>query len=48
MVAGGEQRFAALVDADTAVRPGDQVRAGAEPGRIYLFDAGTQGAAGVV
>ena len=45
---GGDQRFTMLADADTPVRAGEQVRFGLEPGRLYLFDAMTQQALGMV
>ncbi|MGN6176964.1 MAG: hypothetical protein ACTHPS_29020 [Streptosporangiaceae bacterium] len=45
---GGDQRFNMLADADTPVKTGEQVRFGLEPGRLYLFDAMTQQALGMV
>ena len=48
VIAGDDQRFTALADANTPVKPGDQVRMGTEPDHIYLFDASTQLARAVV
>jgi multiple sugar transport system ATP-binding protein len=48
LITGGDQRFTVLAAADSAVRPGEQARFGIEPGRLYLFDADTKQALGVV
>jgi len=44
---GPDQRFSVLASPDTGVKPGDQVKFGLEPGRLYLFDTRTQRALGV-
>ena len=48
VVTGGDQRFTVLADADTPVKPGEQVRFGLEPGRLYLFDVASEHALGLV
>jgi len=48
VVTGADQHFTVLADADTSVRPGDQVRFGMEPRRLYLFDVMTERALGIV
>jgi multiple sugar transport system ATP-binding protein len=48
IVTAGDQRFTALGDANTPVKPGKEVRFGVEPGRLYLFDVTTEQALGVV
>jgi ABC-type sugar transport system ATPase subunit len=48
VVTGGDQRFTVLAAADTSTKPGDQIRFGLEPGRLYLFDVATERALGVV
>jgi ABC-type sugar transport system ATPase subunit len=48
IVTGGEQRFTVLADADSAVKPGEPVRFGLEPRRLYLFDVATEQAIGIV
>jgi ABC-type sugar transport system ATPase subunit len=48
VLAGADQRFTVLADADSAVRPGESVSFGLEPGRLYLFDVSTQRALGVL
>ena len=44
----GDQRFTVLTEADTTVRPGEQLRFGMEPRHLYLFDATTERAIGIV
>jgi ABC-type sugar transport system ATPase subunit len=46
--AGEGARFTVHASSDTAVRAGDPMRFGLEPGRLYLFDAATEAALGVV
>jgi ABC-type sugar transport system ATPase subunit len=48
VVTAGDQRFTVHAEADATVKPGEEVRFGLEPGRLYLFDVTTQGALGVV
>jgi ABC-type sugar transport system ATPase subunit len=48
IVTGTDQRFTVLAPADTPVKPGEPVRFGMEPGRLYLFDAATRRALAVV
>jgi len=45
---GADQRFSVLASPDSAVKAGEQVRFGLEPGRLYLFDATTQLAVGTL
>jgi ABC-type sugar transport system ATPase subunit len=42
VVASGDVRFTVLADAHVDVRPGETVRFGFEPDRVYLFDAQTE------
>ena len=46
VVAADDARFVVHAEAEAAVRPGDTVRFGIEPGRIYLFDPETEEALG--
>jgi len=48
IVTAGDQRFAALAEADTAAKPGENVRFGVEPGRLHVFDVTTEQALGIV
>jgi multiple sugar transport system ATP-binding protein len=41
-------RYTVFASADAAVRPGDTVRFGLEPGRLYLFDVASQRALALV
>jgi ABC-type sugar transport system ATPase subunit len=43
-----DQRFSILAGADAPTKPGDDVRFGLEPGRLYLFDVATEAALGTV
>ena len=42
VMAPGEVRFTVHAEPDAAVRPGEVVKFGLEPGRLYLFDAATE------
>ena len=48
VVTAEDLRFTVLADADTPVKPGEQVRFGLEPGRLYLFDVASEHALGLV
>jgi ABC-type sugar transport system ATPase subunit len=48
VTAPGEVGFTVHAEPDVAVRPGETVRFGLEPGRLYLFDAATEQALAVV
>jgi ABC-type sugar transport system ATPase subunit len=43
-----ELRYTVFAKSDASVRPGDAVRFGLEPGRLYLFDVGSEDALAVV
>ncbi len=42
VTAPGEVRFTVYAEPDAAVRPGEVIKFGLEPGRLYLFDAATE------
>jgi ABC-type sugar transport system ATPase subunit len=44
----GDQHFTVHAEADASVSPGERVRFGLEPGKLYLFDVETQEALGTV
>jgi multiple sugar transport system ATP-binding protein len=46
--AAGDLRYTVFAPADASVRPGDAVRFGLEPRRVYLFDVDTEQALTVV
>ena len=48
VVTAEDLRFTVLADADAPVKPGDQVRFGLEPGRLYLFDVASERTLGLV
>jgi ABC-type sugar transport system ATPase subunit len=48
VVTSGDQRFTILADPDAAVKPGQQIRFGLEPGRLHLFDLETERAISIV
>jgi ABC-type sugar transport system ATPase subunit len=48
VLCGDQQRFSVFADADTPVKPGDDVRFGIDPGRLYLFDPSTEQALDVL
>jgi ABC-type sugar transport system ATPase subunit len=48
VVTAEDLRFTVLADADTSVKPGELVRFGLEPGRLYLFDVASEHALGLV
>lgn len=48
VVTAGDLRFTVHAEADASVKPGEQVRFGLEPGRLYLFDVSSQQALGLV
>ncbi|HEY7536461.1 MAG TPA: TOBE domain-containing protein, partial [Gaiellaceae bacterium] len=43
-----DQRFTVLDEANTTTKPGEAVRFGIEPGRLYVFDVATERALGSV
>jgi multiple sugar transport system ATP-binding protein len=45
---GDGEHFAVLADADVRINPGDAVRFGVEPNRIYLFDPASSAALAIV
>jgi ABC-type sugar transport system ATPase subunit len=42
VVTAGDLRFTVLADPDATARPGERISFGIEPGRLHLFDAGTE------
>ena len=48
VLTAGDQRFTVHAEADATVKPGEQVRFGLEPGKLYLFDVESQKALGTV
>jgi ABC-type sugar transport system ATPase subunit len=48
VVTAGDLHFTVLAGADASVKPGEPVRFGLEPGRLYLFDVSSKDALGLV
>jgi ABC-type sugar transport system ATPase subunit len=48
LVTADDQRFTLLDEANTAAKPGEGIRFGIEPGRLYLFDVSNERALGLV